>query len=258
MELYQGLLLADANLKAYWRMEAGALTTDSSGQSKTLTNVNSVAESVGGKFGGCADLGSANSNKCLYIADNLGLTRHAQSISFWVKLNAEIESSEWHMFSANNTTYKDGLFMQYQYNSGTRRIKVGYGRNGISNSGEYNHNIVLGTNWHHIVATWTGDAASNGIKLYINNVNVGNATATLGQGSDNNNNVSLGVNHNLNYGFNSCLFDDVAIFDKVLNTTEIGLLYNRIIKTLNGLATASNKTINGLAIASVKSINGLY
>ena len=36
-----------ANLKAYYRFESGALTTDSSGNGKTLTNNNNITNSAG-------------------------------------------------------------------------------------------------------------------------------------------------------------------------------------------------------------------
>jgi len=49
-------IINSANLKAYYRFESGALTTDSSGEGHTLTAISDPAESPSGKFGGAVYL----------------------------------------------------------------------------------------------------------------------------------------------------------------------------------------------------------
>jgi hypothetical protein len=56
MELNESALLSDASLKAYYRFEDDALTTDSSGEGHTLTAVSDPAEVASGKFGGAVTL----------------------------------------------------------------------------------------------------------------------------------------------------------------------------------------------------------
>lgn len=59
-ELLKTILKNSANLKAYYRFESGALTTDDSGNSHTLTNNNTATDTTG-KFGGGVNLVAASS-----------------------------------------------------------------------------------------------------------------------------------------------------------------------------------------------------
>lgn len=72
-EIYSSWLDGDTGIKAYYRGESGALTTDSSGNSKTLTNNNTVGE-ASGRFGGAFSLGTSNTNKSMTTTDQLGFT----------------------------------------------------------------------------------------------------------------------------------------------------------------------------------------
>lgn len=238
-ELFYTSLRTDANLKAYYRFSSGALTTDSSGNGNTLTNNNSVAEGTG-QFDGGADLGSANSDKTLNIADDLALSRHAQTISCWIKLNAEIASGEWVFWGINSNENDDGLELAYQYNGGTIRLVGQYNKNGVAPSGVINYTLTMGTaSWYHVVFTWTGDATANGLKLYVNGSNVGNATATLGTGSVGGDDIRIGARNQGVYGFASCIFDDFAIFDRVLSSTEISNLYNGLLGSSSASSSIS-------------------
>ena len=51
------------NLVAFYKFESGNLTIDSMNNARPLTNNGTVAESASGKFGYCADYGTANSTK---------------------------------------------------------------------------------------------------------------------------------------------------------------------------------------------------
>jgi hypothetical protein len=82
-ELNSTSFITDANLLAYYRLETGALTTDSKG-SNTLTNNNTVGEGTG-RYGVCADYGSSNTTKSLSRAARLSTARSNFTMGAWIK-----------------------------------------------------------------------------------------------------------------------------------------------------------------------------
>lgn len=160
-------LLTSPNLKAYYRMTSGAVTTDSSGQSKTLTNNGSVATTTG-KFGNAADFGTNNSTKSLSIADKLSYSGGAFSISMWAKITTEITSDgvSYVLYTVSDPVSKTVLELLYQQRSGVKNVVFRRVKNGVS----YDETILaitLGTtNWHLIVGTYDGGT----LKMTIDNV----------------------------------------------------------------------------------------
>lgn len=220
-ELNSSSMSGSANLKAYYRMETGALTTDTSVSGYTLTNVNTVAE-IAGNFGIAADFGTANTNKRLFRGtDNMGITYgSAQSYSFWVKMRTEIPSGEQWFFS--KTTSGAGVYgyfgCSYEYNGGTRRIRF--------SKGDANYyTITLGTSdWHHIVLTSNGSANLG----YLDGVQVAswtNSSTGSTYGSE-----ILGLNIGSYYVdtaqyFLSAAIDDFAVLNTALTSDQVKELY---------------------------------
>lgn len=213
-ELFYTPLISDANLEGYYRFESGALTTDSSGDGETLTNTNSVGETTG-KYGGAADLGSGDHNKDFRRSSNYGLTG-IQDMTFvgWFKLNAEISSGEYHLFSLETTlSTARYLFFTYQYNSGTRRLRANVGGTGTS------YNVDLGTaNWHHIAYV----RESNVPKIYLNGTLVVSGTAGSGTSTDNRVYIGRQTDGNNDAAID---IDDFAILSRALTLSEIQMLY---------------------------------
>lgn len=212
-------LKIDAAIKAYYRMELAALTTDSSGNGKTLTNNGPVLDGVG-RYGGGADHGITGT-KYFKIAENLGIGgQGAISISFWIKLNAEIGVSFYGLFThLSQTTAKREFTLTYNYNAGTRQLS-------LNSAGAYvNSNQTLGTtSWHHIVATRAAGAGGAFI-LYLDNVPLGNNTTASTTGASEDSftigNVSSGDANFSTYA----VIDDVAVFGKVLTVAEIDTIF---------------------------------
>jgi len=226
-----GALLADANLKAYYRMESGALTTDSSGNSKTLTNVGTVADGTG-NFGGAANFGAANSSKLLKILENLSYEGGAYSISFWVKLNAEIASGSWRFVEITENTTKTQIIVQYNYNGGTRHLYFDRSKSSIIDQ-SFTYNVTLGTsNWNHIVFVFNG---SNLLTGYLNGSSIGSVAITAGSGSGTISDA-LAIGANVDGAvYSSCLIDDVGCFNRELTSGEVTALYNDQAATTNYL-----------------------
>jgi hypothetical protein len=223
-------LLADA--VAYYRMESGALTTDTSGNGFTLTNVNTVAEATG-KYGGGADGGATNSTKYLWINNNLGIDGGACSISLWVKMNTEIGSGIQTFVSQQNTNTDTSFMITYDYNGGTRRIAFRRYRQGVAADENY-YTITLGTSaFQHLVLTY--DATN--LRGYVNGTLQAGPTAFSGNGTGVTSEHLAILTNKGGAGtpseYVSAIVDDVAIFNRVLTASEVTSLYE---------ATASSST----------------
>lgn len=225
-ELFNTTLLLDANLVAYYRLNSGALTTDSKG-SNTLTNNNSVAEGIG-KFGGCADTGTTNANKYLSVLSDFGINGGSCSISLWFKSNIDDISGLTYqaLFSLSDSETKTRFSINYFNDSGTKKIGFYRTRSAVADDG-FSVTLNMGvSNFYHLVLTYDG----TNIRGYVNGSQVGSPTAASGNGnaslvdkfmiSSNNN------NNNNPDGLAVGLTDDVAVFSDVLSDTEVYNLYN--------------------------------
>jgi hypothetical protein len=205
VELSSTPLAADANLVAYYKLE----DVNDSKASYTLTNNNTVAFNAA-KFNNGGDLGTSNTNKYLSIANNLGLTDGgAKTFMFWVKLKTEIGSGTYTFYNweRSGTTWN---ILSYEYNAGTRRLNVdGAGT-------DINYTITLGTsNWNHIAVT---ESSGGTFTLYVNGILAG--TGTQGSGTSAGTAFGIGANR-IGGNLSSAIFDDFAIFNRVLTATEI-------------------------------------
>lgn len=207
-------LISDANLIAYYKLED---VNDSKG-SNTLTNNGSGSFSAA-RFDNGYDQGTANATKYLSVSSNLGIAGNADiSVSFWVKLNAEIASGNWTLSSHNSNLTANGYFdLEYQYNAGTRRFQVD------TSGTSFSVNTTIGTSaFHHIV--YTRNVSGNTATLYYDNSSIG--TSAVGVPADPGNIFGMGA---FRAGSNisaACLFDDVAVFNRVLSSGEVTTIYN--------------------------------
>lgn len=215
-ELAKTVLKDNPNLKAYYRFESGALTTDSSGNGYTLTNNNSVGEGLG-VFGGGADTSAANSH--LTASSNLGITTGSISISLWWKQGSEIGSGLKCLAFHGNNTNKVFYEIYYDYNAGSRRIMFRRYKSGVGPDATY-YTVTLGTTWHHFVLTYDGTT----LRGYLDGAMVTN-TAASGAGSIViSDAIDIGVNLNgSDYGVG--VYDDVAYFSSALSADQVKELY---------------------------------
>lgn len=211
-----------SNLKAYYRMESGALTTDSSGNSVTLTNNNTVGEGTG-TFGGAADFGTANTNKYLSSTNALGIDGGAISISFWVKLNTEISANRYYFVVQRALTAgetKTSYWIWYNYNAGTRQLNWGRDKNGTAEQ-LVTVNATLGTsNWYHMALTYDGTT----LRGYLNGQSQGSVAASGSGGVTGTSGLFIGSLDGSSF-FTNALIDDVSYFNRALTADEIKELY---------------------------------
>lgn len=153
------------NLRAYYHLED---VNDSSGNSRTLTNNNSVTF-ASGKFNNAADFGSSGTNKGLTYATN-PLSADIPTnvyVGFWFKLNSTAQTTspvDRLLFTINTTTSNaTGRQMQIRYNISGGGVLSIEGRAGASG---FSFTTTPDTNWHFIYFLKLGTTSS--IKMDMN------------------------------------------------------------------------------------------
>lgn len=225
-EFLSNSLYSDANCKAYYRVESGALTTDSK-SSYTLTNTGTVAEIASGKFGYAADFGSGNTSKYLQLnGNNMGITSGSITMMCWIKTNyADISSGQWSLLHHTDAGSKVHYDIGYQYNGGTRRVIFDRSKRTVADD-FVAYNIALDTSlWYHLAVVYNGTTLYG----YFNGANIGN-TASSGTGSGTYSVTGMFIGSEVNNGdtvvdFYSGFMDDIVIFDRALSDAEILSIY---------------------------------
>ena len=139
---------------------------DSSGNSHTLTNNNSVAFGIG-KLGNCAQFGAANSNKYLSHDDAFGKDLSGDaSISLWVMLLAQPATNDsFHFVRWGSTTGTSRAFgLYYSDTSGVNSLD-------FSTSGGtiIHYNVTLELNkWYKVDVNISGTC-----ELFLNGAPIG-------------------------------------------------------------------------------------
>jgi hypothetical protein len=212
MELAKTSLLSDANLKAYYKLEANG--NDSSGNGYNLTTVTGSPDYVQAVFGNGID---CDNNERVSAAINCGIASGNCSVAFWVKGKVDITSGESTMVQLNTGDTNDlGYGVTYQYNSGTRRLYFRRSKWNVAHEGP-TYNLTLGTsNWYHVVCTYDG----TNVRGYVNGALVAGPTAASGNGSG----TTAALTTIAASGF-AAYYDDVAIFNKALTAAEVEKLY---------------------------------
>lgn len=218
MQLLKSSLFEDPNLKGYFRFLESNLTIDSSGNGNSLTN--SGGEDVNGKFGNGIILQSGEN---IGKASNFGLNASTGpwSIGFWVKLASEISSGNQNfcVFNWDNGIYDLNQSIGYDYNSGSRRVRLARYNHGLEETHYAYKNINLSTLWHLILSTYDGTT----MKLYVDDLAVSStASPNNGGGTPS---VVYTNSINLYGGAVNVRFDDFFVANRVITDTERLELY---------------------------------
>lgn len=206
---------------AYYKLDESSGNAVDSINSNTLTNTNTVTY-VAGKINNGADFGTANTNKKLTIASNLGITNGAMSISCWVKLNTEIASGTFGFVQKGNATNHVQYIIAYEYNGGSRRIVFNRQKQNVSNNIVTN-TVAMGTsNYYHLVLTYDGST----LEGYVNGTSVG-TLSTTGDGSGSGlNQFDIGEGGMYaGTSYASIDADEVFVVARAFTSTEVTALY---------------------------------
>lgn len=213
-ELNKTILKNSANLKAYYRFEAGALTTDSSGNGHTLTNQTAVAETTSGKYGGGA---SFNGSHYMYTANTTALNITGNiTVGCWVYFNAVAEKG-----LVSKGLHGDTTFQWALRTSSTGKLAFGVDDNGSwgpAGDAVASQSYSSGQ-WYFVVGVYDGST----VRLYID----GKCETTTSYSSgivSKTGNVYIGTFFDTSYLVNAVI-DEVFIFSSALSADQIKELY---------------------------------
>lgn len=239
-EIVSTPLGTDTSLKAYYRAETGALTTDSKG-TYTLTNTGTVADATG-KFGGGANFNGAGSNQVLGTGNNIGYGGGNWSIVGWYNPNSAIGLQDFRrfLFRVDDATSFTGIWVDYQYNLGTPRILFERSREYVADDQVF-ATVTLGVGtWYHLGVTYNGTSVIG----YLNGTAQG-TVSSIGNGNTIGATDCLIGNAGLTGPYQADgIIDDVGFFSRVLSVAEIGTLFNPAVAAAN----ASYRSLLGVGI----------
>jgi hypothetical protein len=263
--LSQTKFINDANLVASYKLE----DVNDSKNSYHLTN-NGTTPFNSALFNNGADGGTTNTGKYLKIANNLGITGGNITVSTWIKLNTEVGSGSYGIFNQESVTNKVGYFIDYEYNSGTRRLNFGRLKKGVSYTSAF-YTVTLGTsNWYNLILTFDGSTLVG----YLNGVNVG-SVSTSGNGTSGTTFDLFGImagQADNNWGsYLSGIMDDTNVFSRALSAGEVAELYQsmtlgeylpnsntKLLLHLNGSSADSSGNNNNGTDTNITYSNGKF
>lgn len=223
-ELYHTSIYNDANLVAYYRADD---LTDSKGNNTLISN-NSVAFSAG-KFNNGFDFGTGNTNKYVSRTTPLIADQSSLTYSFWVKINTELSGADkiYGLLSDAKISVSPYLYyeMYYVRSSGVNKLFFRRSAYGSANTKTATYDVNLGTtSWHLITMTYDGAT----LKGYLDRSLVASVSASGNGAPSYTDGFSLGAvkyNGDANVYYPSdAKLDDVAVFSRALNDTEISNL----------------------------------
>jgi hypothetical protein len=215
---YPTISVDNTNLKAWYKFDGNY--NDSSGSGFNLTNSGAII--VDGLI--VQSLSTDASDSLQTSAINL--VGKTYSISFWAKLNTTLSTINIFFFQ-QGITGGTGLILGFLYESSGNRLRFShYGLGNDIDTTGYNISSMIGTSWHHYVATYNntnraGEIWLDGVKLNTNISTFANVFSGSGNFT-----IARANGETLNG-----LMEDFRYYDKVLTSTEISQLYN--ITTLN-------------------------
>jgi len=232
---------ADANCVLWAKMDSGALLTDSSGNGNTLTNASSVAsETSDYKEGdGCGDFSPSTSSTLHRSNANLsnnvpfksgGDGERQMTICAWSQIASlgatRCMASMYHTSSnrswmfAHTTANLPGFWIGY--NSGASAEAITYST------------AVEANKWYHIAVTFDADTKAVRIRVWDNTAGALLAADTTGVFTNaiftGTASLTIGRAGGLStwYYPHGKFIDDVVIFNRVLDVTEIDAIRNQI------------------------------
>ncbi len=226
----------DPDVVALYRFESGALTTDSSGNGNTLTDLNTVAEDTTNEKEGacCANFTRAN-YEVLYCTDaNLssnfplksGTSNKKFTISAWIRLKSVDPSGTYYGIFSKHGYGLSSFWMGFNGNEKLMFV-LGY-NNGDSEEVSSRHATALSTNtWYHVTISYDDSDKSYAIRVRDADGSV--VGTDLTGNTTNNINVEdgrMGIGA-VNYSGGTwihCfdgLIDELVVFKRVLTADEV-------------------------------------
>ena len=178
------------------------------GNNGALTNFSTSTCWVSGKSGNALEFDGSDS----YVNCGNKSSVELKEFTYTAWVMPHTVSSQYQQIIGKNSIWHKGFFISY----GDLRGRVGQSNSAAT---AIKYNAIIANTWQHVAMTY----ANNEIKLYLNGQLL-SATTTLGSGT-----VTSTSSYNLLLSSSSCpfdgLMDDVRIYPRALNETEIGKIY---------------------------------
>lgn len=211
-------------LVGHWTFDGADTTTtiaDKSGSGNTgyyIGRATSTAK-IAGKLGQALDFNGSNT----YVRAGSGTSLDnlsPMSVCAWV--NVRGLQYTYPIIVDKSSNGFDGWNFYF-----TNEVDEGFGfYSNLQDGKEYYFDIPRNT-WHHLCATWDGTDGAGGISLYLNGVSVSSATYVVtGTSNDAANNLNIGAGSGATDQFHDGGLDDVRIYNRVLSSSEVLMLYN--------------------------------
>lgn len=216
-----------SGLVGHWTMDGKDTTVttaiDKSGNGNTGTRAGGTSLRAG-KIGQAMKLDGSTGYLSVANSSSLNVENGDYSVSFWAKISVDT-TTERYLYSKGtkntNTSYFSTRILSP--NKNIRFIARSY--NNDSNYDYYDTNTVLNNPnaWYHFVMTFK--VSTRIIKVYINGVEDGGATGSLGTTFADANTLSLELGKYANTGYFPGSLDDFRIYNRTLSATEVQQLY---------------------------------
>ena len=204
----------DTNLIAYYKFDNGAITTDSVG-SYTLTNTGTVASTASGKIGYGANFGNPNTTKWL-TQTGFTFNSYPLSISGWFYPN--IVNDNGNLFSLGEATTN-----YYQVKLRNTDSHIVFRSNNATDAGDIDTGITASSNtWYHIVVVFN---STTNIDIYVNGVATNTSATVYVAGSLSKFAIGALARSSPIQPY-SGIADEVGIWTRALNSTDVSNLYN--------------------------------
>jgi hypothetical protein len=235
-------ILDTTNLTAWWKLDegTGTIVNDSSDNSYngTIDGAEWTDEYQGFGLDFSTDFVNITDNDDFSFTDG---DDTAFSITGWVniesfatrnailtKWNDVGDNREWRVSVETDGKIK---VLMYNFDSNVNRI------------GRKTDDDIVAGNWYFVTITYNGSEVETGINIYLNSTlasgyTTDNAGNYLGM-SNTNSHVFIGARTGIT-DFLSGIVDDIRIYDKELNQTEINELYNYTITNIQEVRTNRN------------------
>jgi len=215
---------ADTNCQAWWRLEDGALTADSSGKGNTLTNSGVTAGTDDFREGSACGAWSAAASASMQIDSGdlsegypfrPGSDNRVLSICLWMKL-ASLPGPASYFYAY--VKWLSVWVLVYNDGAGVHIALVSWYNGGGNYQIVLHESSLSAGRWYHVGVTYDGDAGDYRIRVWDDGAGEVLGSDKVGAFANvpdvDVNNVAIG------YAYDG-LLDDYLVFSRVLSIAEI-------------------------------------
>lgn len=207
------------DLMGHWKLNeysgGEALDSSSNGNDGTLIDMDPVTDWVSGKIDGALEFDGGNDHVLVPHDSSLSLINQF-TVAAWIYAHSG------GLVSYDSVLCKGTSWNTQNYRFGTvgDEISFGFISGGVQEFNTSAANLQTET-WYHIAATFNN--VNDGVRVYLNGLEVGNWSTTF-QPLANSEGLYIGRSQDGEY-FDGKL-DDIRIYNRVLDQTEIQVLYD--------------------------------